>query len=277
MALPDLSNSMYVARLRYIQTVHERPERRNPDTFVRHFIPALLRLRTAWMKDEELSRLRSDPFYYYLVARTKYYDQVMIDAVESGIERIVGVGCGSDTRAYRFQDRLLRQGIKVLECDQAASIDEKQRLTRKWRHLGHVEYLGIDLNDGAWPKLEGWLGDGKPRALVLMEGVSPYVNSDQIAAFLRMLSSRLAPGSPVAYDYKIRGVKDDFGRVGRTEKPFRLSTVRDEVAAFHAGVGLQLEQMELSSALVRRLLPDLSATAPVFEEDGLLRLRVMGK
>lgn len=268
---------MYVARLRYIQTVHERPEWRNPDTLVRHFIPALLRLRTAWMKDKELSRLRSDPFYYYLVARTKYYDQVMSEAIAAGLDRIVGVGCGSDTRAYRFQDRLLSQGIKVLECDQAASINEKQRLTRKWRHLGHVEYLGIDLNDGAWPRLESWLGNGTPRTLVLMEGVSPYVNSDQIAAFLRLLSSRLAPGSPVAYDFKIRGVKDDFGRVGRTEKPFRLSTLKDEVAAFHAALGLQLEHIELSSALVQRLLPDFNGTAPLFEEDGLLRLRVSGQ
>ena len=30
----------------------------------------------------------------------------------------VMVGCGSDTRAYRFQDLLCRHGVKVLECDQ---------------------------------------------------------------------------------------------------------------------------------------------------------------
>jgi len=274
MALPDLSNSMYVARLRYIQTIHERPERRNPDMLVRHFIPALLRLRTAWMGEQELSRLRSDPFYYYLVARTRYYDQVVNDAIAGGLDRVVGVGCGSDTRAYRFQDRLRNQGIKVLECDQTESITEKQRLTKQWRHFGHVEHLGIDLNDGAWPKLEAWLGDNKPRTLVLMEGVSPYVNSREMTQFLRLLSSRLAPGSPVAYDFKIRGVKDDFGRGGRTEIPFRLSTVKDEVADFHAALGLQLEQMELSSALERRVLPDLNGSAPLFEEDGLLRLRV---
>jgi len=276
MALPDLSNSMYVARLRYIQTVHEPPARRNPDTLVRHFIPALQRLRTAWMGEQELSRLRSDPFYYYLVARTRYYDQVVDEAVAGGLDRLVGVGCGSDTRAYRFQEPLRGQGIKVLECDQAASIEEKQRLTERWRHFGHVEHLGIDLNDGAWPKLEAWLGVRKPRALLLMEGVSPYVNSDAMKQFLRLLATRLAPGSPVAYDFKIGGVHDDFGRVGRTDTPFRLWSDRGEVAAFHDALGLHLEDMEMSSALVRRLLPDLNGSVPVFEEDGLLRLRVKG-
>jgi O-methyltransferase involved in polyketide biosynthesis len=139
-----------------------------------------------------------------------------------------------------------------------------------------VEYLSIDLNDGAWSKLESWLGDKKPRTLLLMEGVSPYVNGPEMARFLSMIAGRFAPESPVAYDFKIAAVKDDFGRVGRTEKPFRLSTVEQEVAVFHAGLGLRLEQLERSSALVARLLPDLNGVAPRFEEDGLLRLRVVG-
>src|SRR5690242_14024850 len=58
MALPDLSNSMYVARLRYIQSIHESLERRNPDTLVQHFIPILERWRIPWLGREELSKLR---------------------------------------------------------------------------------------------------------------------------------------------------------------------------------------------------------------------------
>lgn len=265
---------MYVARLRYIQTIHESPERRNPDTQVRHFIPLLQRLQAAWLGQKELSRLRSDPFYYYLVARTQYYDQVIRDAISEGVERIVGVGCGSDTRAYRFRDQLCGQGIKVLECDQAEAIREKKRLTKRWGQFGDVEYLAIDLNDGVWPALEEWLGATRPKTLLLMEGVSPYVNETAMRKFLHLLATRLAAGSPVAYDYKVSGIKDDFGRGGRTEQPFRLSGSREQLAAFHQELGLDLEHMELSSALSRRLLPSLNGSATPFEEDGLLRLRV---
>jgi len=109
-----------------------------------------------------------------------------------------------------------------------------------------------------------------------MEGVSPYVNEGPMSQFLRMLATRLAPGSHMAYDYKIRGVKDDFGRTGRTEKPFRLSTSKDEAAAYHQALGLRLEHMELSAELGKRLLPDLNGSIPLFEEDGLLRLKVIG-
>ena len=276
MGLPNLSNSMYVARLRYIQSIHESPERRNPDTLVRYFIPMLERLRTEWLGREELSKLRGDPFYYYLVARTRYYDQVINDAVSDGVRQIVNVGCGSDTRAYRFGDLLRSKNVKVLECDQPDAIYAKRQVAKRWRCFDHVEYLPIDLNDDTWPGLEHWFGDrARPNALVLMEGVSPYVNSSNFGRFLVLLATRLSPGSQLAYDFKICGIHDDFGRVGRIQKPFRLSGASDEVAAFHEPRGLRLEHMELSSELCARLLPDLVESAvTLFSEDGLVRLQV---
>jgi methyltransferase (TIGR00027 family) len=276
MGLPDLSNSMYVAHLRYIQSIHESPQRRNPDTLVRHFIPILARLRTAWLGREELSKLRADPFYYYLVARTKYYDQVFNEAVSDGVRQIVNVGCGSDTRAYRFKHFLCSKGVKVLECDQPNAIHAKQQVAKRWRCFDYVEYLPIDLNNDTWPELEHWLADRtRTKALVLIEGVSPYVNGSNFGQFLVLLATRLPPGSHVAYDFKIRGVHDDFGRVGRIQEPFRLSQASDEVATFHEAHGFRLEHMELSSELCARLLPGLANSAlTLFSEDGLVRLQV---
>src|SRR5580765_2899455 len=250
MKLPNLSESMYVARLRYIQSVHETLERRNPDTLVRYFIPLRQRLGTAWLGRDDLTRMRAQPFYHYLIARTKHYDEVVTDAVADGVRQIVIVGCGSDTRAYRFQPILRAGGVKVLECDQPQAIHIKQRLTKRWRHADYVEYLPIDLNEDAWPELGRWLGDRTgPKSLVLMEGVSPYVNERTFSQFLRFLASTLSAGSHVAYDFKIRGMSDDEGRNERTNDPFRLSALEDEVAAYHRANRLRLERMEVSSHL----------------------------
>jgi len=276
MGLPNLSKSMDIARLRYIQSIHESPEHRNPDTLVRHFIPILARLRTAWLGQEELSKLRADSFYYYLIARTKYYDQVVNEAVSDGVQQIINIGCGCDTRAYRFMDLLRSRNVKVLECDQPKAIHAKQQAAKRWRCFDYVEYLPIDLNDDTWPELEHWLGArARTKTLVLMEGVSPYIDGGNFGRFLVLLATRLLPGSHVAYDFKIRGVRDDFGRVGRTQEPFRLAPARDEVATFHEALGLRLEHMELSSELCTRLLPGLAESAvTLFREDGLVRLQV---
>ena len=272
--LPDLSNSMYVARLRYIQTIHESPERRNPDTLVKHFLSFSTRLRAGWLGQGKLAQLRSDPFYYYLVARTKYYDQVVKDAVADGVERLINIGCGSDTRAYRFQELLASKGVSILECDQADSINNKKKMTQDWRKSNPVEHLAIDLNDGTWPVLENQIESRKVKTLVLIEGVSPYIDEASWGQFLDLLATKLVPGSHVAYDFKIAGVKDDFGKGGRTMKPFRLTRSNQEVAAFHGKHNLGLEHMELGPQLTTRLLPDLNGSSPRFEEDGLLRLRV---
>lgn len=275
-ALPDLSNSMYVARLRHIQSIHERSDRRNPDTVVRRFLPLMRRVRTAWMRSDDLSRLRSDPFYYYLLARTKYYDQVLLDAISEGVKLVLIVGCGSDTRTYRFREELTSAGAAVLECDQAPAIRARKALTKNWERLDFREYLPLDLNDGAWPELDRWLaGKSGRKALLLMEGVTPYLETAAFGRFLELLASRFAAGSLLAYDFKLAGVHDNFGRDDRTRSPFRLPADSGPVAAYHEPYGLKLEHMELSSGLCQRLVPGLHA--PVFSEDGVVRLRVTSR
>jgi methyltransferase (TIGR00027 family) len=275
MALPNLSNSLSVGRLRYIQSVRESAERRNPDTLVRYFLPVRERWRSAWLGRQALAQLRALPFYYYLVARTKYYDSIFTGAVAEGVRRIINVGCGSDTRAHRFERELRRDGVGVLECDQPEAIHAKQETVKRWG-ADYVEYLPLDLNADGWPKLEAWLrANGGAKVLVLMEGVSPYIDDTSFRRFLSLLSNALPPGSQVAYDFKLRGADDAFGRAGRTRIPFRLSAVKDEVAAFHEDLGFRLEHMELSSELSERLLPGLGrSAAAVFREDGLVRLTV---
>jgi methyltransferase (TIGR00027 family) len=264
---------MFVARLRYIQSVHEPPEYRNPDRQVRHFIPFLQRCRLAWVSQEELSKQRENPFYYYLVARTKYYDQVLSEAVTDGVQSIVNIGCGTDTRAYRFSELLKSRGVKVLECDRPEAIRAKQRIVTRWQDALQVEYLQIDLNADTWPDLACWLENQPGRTLVLMEGVSPYIDDVSFGRFLSLLAGTLAAGSQVAYDFKIRGVDDDLGREGRTQRPFRLPTTIGEVAAFHEACGLQLEQLERSCELCARLLPGEKSAVSWFTEDALVRVR----
>ena len=276
MRLPDSSNAFYVAFLRYLQSIHEVPPRRNPDTLVRDFIPPLQRWRARWLGRQRLAQLRADPFYFYLAARTRYYDQVFTSAIAGGVRQIVSVGCGSDTRPYRFRQSLLDAQVRVLECDQADAIEVKRSVARRWHAGDYVQYLEIDLNDHEWPSLSSRIDRSGAQVLLLMEGVSPYVNDSSFTSFLSTMARHLPPGSQVAYDYKLRGVRDDFGKTARTVVPFRLSAVAAEVAAFHNELRLRLDFCELSSQLAARLVPGLRESgAPLFEEDGLARLTVV--
>jgi methyltransferase (TIGR00027 family) len=270
--MPNLSNSLSIARLRYIQSVYEPSELRNPDTLVKYFIPLTSAGDQAQLGVERRAHLRN-PFYYYLVARTKYYDEVFLDAIFRDIQQIINVGSGTDTRAYRFAHVLKRKGVRVIDCDQSEAIYAKQRLAEKLGRFDHIEYLPLDLNEDQNVEFERRLVGTQAKSLVLMEGVSPYVHDSAFGRFLLLLANKLPAGSRIVYDFKLCGIDDDFGRVGRTRTPFRLPKGSEEIAAFHAQHGHRLEHLELSSELSTRLLPNLvERGTPLFSEDGLVEL-----
>jgi len=278
LTLPNLSNSISVAKLRYIQSLYETPEYRNPDTLVRDLLPLPVRALSVLQAKIQLSKLQLYPFYYYLIARTKYYDQVFTEAIGSNTGFIINIGCGTDTRAYRFAEDLKKKKIKIFECDQPQSISIKEKIAkRKWQ-TDHITYVPIDLNDSSWPDLEDRLAEIRYPVCVILEGVSPYIYEDSFDRFLNFIAVKLKPGSRIAYDYKIRGIADDFGRNGHIKRPFRLSATKKDIIAYHEALGYTLEHMELSSELTSRLLPNLvRSDACLFTEDCLLKLTVAQK
>ncbi len=271
--LPDLSLMMKVGQLRYIQSRRESGELKNPDALVWKFLSLSQRWTCLWRGGILLNHLRTDPFYYYLVARTKHYDDCFVEAIRDGFTRIVNVGCGSDTRAYRFAALLAANNVRVLECDQASAIAAKQHIARRQLPAEHVDYLPIDLNETSWPALQAWLDAGPAeRTLVMMEGVTPYVNEASFTAFLKMLKRSLAPESRLAYDFKISGIDDAFGLNDRTNHPFRLPLDEARVEAFHAALGYETVKLESGAELSRRLLPSLAVSNyPAFKNDALLK------
>lgn len=277
MSFPDLSYARTVGQWRYIQALHERPERRNPDRLVGQLLPLRERWNAHWLSGKRIAALRSHRFYYYLVSRTRHYDEVFLDAIAHGVHHIINVGCGTDTRAYRFARELQAAGVRVCECDQPSVIEAKRRAcVRRWP-ANAVRYLALDLGDESWPEFAHWLErEVSGPTLVLMEGLTPYLNDDKVRDFLGLLACRLAPGSMLAYDLKLDGAADDFGRGVRTMRPFRLPFDRNRSAQYHEALGWQLLQWERSDELSARLMPELvDAGVPLFREDALVHAALL--
>lgn len=267
-----------VGQIRHIQSTYEALEYRNPDSLIHHFLSSAQLWSCRLRGVLALDRLRENPFYYYVLARTRHYDMVFSSAIADGAQHILNIGCGSDTRAYRYARQLREAKVSCVECDQAAAISNKERLARSKLNADHVQYMPIDLNVVGWSSIETWLANvSGAKVLVMMEGVSPYIDEKAFASFLKLLASRLSSGSRLAYDYKLKGVADEFGRVGLAQVPFRLSDDAAEVRRFHQELGLSLEHFELGAELVARRVPGLdSFKQQAFSEDALLQLSVSG-
>jgi methyltransferase (TIGR00027 family) len=275
--MPNLSNAISIARARYVQSLYEPPDCRNPDTHVRELLPAPVRWFSMLQARMALAQLRSRPGYYYLIARTKYYDQVFLDAVRNNIQCIINIGCGTDTRAYRFAQELRKREIRVFECDKAQSISVKQRLAGQRWPTDHITYVSTDLNAGSWPDMESRLAEVAGPALVMLEGVSGYVAQEAFARFLAFNAAKLHPNSRLVYDYKIRDFADCATRGDSTKRLFRLPAAKRDVISYHKALGYELEHMELSSDLTLRMVPNVATHARPYTEDCVLELTIGAK
>lgn len=274
--LSDLSNLAGTARYRHIQSLHESNDRRNPDILAGALMTPEERDQCFQISAEALMKMRRGSYYFYLIARTKFYDQLLLDAVVAGVRRVLIVGAGFDTRLYRFGGHLAAYGVEVAECDQPNAVTIKQQLAKTLPYSERVRYLSADLNrKETWNDLSDWLGagDGYP-ALVFAEGVSPYVESSAFLSFLTTLATRLPSDSWLAYDFKRRGAADDFGATEEIPSPFRLPLDEEFIKGQHASLGFKRASLIPSMALMQTHVPSWNQeVCPLFDEDALVQVR----
>ena len=228
--------------------------------------PRRRRTRTWERQPTNSGRFRRKDFYNYLLLRTLCYDDVFRRSISDGVGQVVIIGAGTDTRAYRFRDALLRKRVRVIECDVPPAIRTKQRSARI---LGarRVRYTSLDVHSTrpwTWAARSGYSRSMK--TLFLIEGVTPYVHERSFRRWLGFLARTACEGSLFACDYKIQGTDDDFGKV-RGRRTMRMSRRPDRVRAFHNAVGLDVIAIFRSRELKQRYLKSTAEWRPVFDDD----------
>jgi methyltransferase (TIGR00027 family) len=270
--LASFSNLASTSYNRHIQTIYEHGDRRNPDILASAFMTPKDRDQCLRLPARTVTEMRRSPYYYYLTARTKFYDQLLLNSVAAGIRRVVIVGAGNDTRFYRFGSHLATFQVDVAECDQPEAISTKQRLAAALPHADRVQYFGIDLNiQSSWEGLWQWLSLKPGTVLVVSEGVSPYIESSSFQAFLKELADALPEGSTFAYDFKQSGAADDFGRTSNVASPFRLPLNAETIHSFHDRAGFKQAAVTTSLSLMETYIPSWnSQVSPLFQDDALI-------
>ena len=251
-----------VGYLRYLQNRRETGVRKNPDGHVRFFLKTNVKLAAMWT---DIARHRRDAFYHYLLARTKFYDEVFLNAISDGVRQIFIVGAGTDTRAYRFNHERLRHHVSIFETDLDPWISERSVLARRMTPYQQIHRSRLDL---ARDRLPTWANevnfDPKEKTLLMAEGVTPYLPSHAVHALLGFMTEYSPAGSWLAYDFKRLNVK---GTAFGEQTTFRLPSDIDGIKSFHKGFELVVENMFLSENLGEKYL---GYDAPKYTEDVVL-------
>lgn len=182
--------------------------REDLDTLVGSNLPALYDM--PW--GEVLRRESAAGRYPYLnmTLRTMHFDAKIRAAVAEGLDQLVILGAGLDSRAYRMTKELAK--VRVFEVDYPPTQEDKKSRVRA--ALGKVPegvtFVGIDFSTQTLDEVLSAAGhQSRSKTLFLMEGVTMYLTADAVSSTLRFASKNTGG---IVFDYFDRRLLDGEGQ-----------------------------------------------------------------
>jgi methyltransferase (TIGR00027 family) len=161
---------------------------------------------------------------WVLVIRTLAIDRLIEHAIKLGIDTVLNLGAGLDTRPYRMN---LPKELRWVEVDFSQIIEYKNSKLKNEKPICRLERIATDLsNTSARRKLFSDVGSNSKKVLIITEGVIPYLT----CADAKVLSLDLFATPPFHFwiqDYRQGGLKQWAPRRMRKalkDSPFKFDT-----------------------------------------------------
>jgi methyltransferase (TIGR00027 family) len=216
-----------------------------PDGIAYILVPTFFKLL---LKSRALFKIFSWRFfphgiYEYVIARTKYFDEVFIEALENSFEQIVIFGAGFDSRALRFNE--LSKGTQIFELDAPITQQEKLKayMLKKLVVPDNLVFVPIDFNKESLAEKIAQAGFIlAKRSLFMLEGVTMYLSQNAVDSTFRFIADVSGRGSLIAFDYihagvlrrenKYYGEKDIYKTVAKVGEEWTFALEKNEVEPF---------------------------------------------
>jgi len=172
------------------------------NTFIGMFPP--LRKLALWYLD------RKHPFILDCIpARTRYIDDYVNERIDDGVQQLIILGAGYDSRAYRMEN--LKERVTVYEVDHPAT--QKRKIEKLKAMLdplpSYVVYVSIDFNKERLDQRMFQCGyDEGKRSLFIWEGVTPHLTAEAVDETLHFAAGNSGPGSSIIFNYILKSMVD---------------------------------------------------------------------
>lgn len=120
-----------------------------------------------------------------VVLRTTAIDRLINEALQGGVDTVLNLGAGLDTRPYRME---LPSQLRWIEVDLPSIIDTKDSKLNGYTPVCTLERIAMDLSDRpARNELFAKCAATSKSMLVIAEGVISYFSNDEIAVLAKEL------------------------------------------------------------------------------------------
>jgi len=182
-----------------------------------------------------------------ITARVRYFDDFTQRFLERGIEQLVILGAGYDSRAFRIEGL---KRLRIFEVDHPATQDIK--ITKVKDLFGtlpsNVAYISADLaSEDVFQKMVENGYDPSKKTLFIMEGLLYYLPPAAVERMLSSIVKNSAKGSAILFDYLFKSVVDgstplEAGRnlqkgMAESEEPLKFGIDDGRIEEFLANRG----------------------------------------
>jgi methyltransferase (TIGR00027 family) len=246
--LRPMSTAKGVALVRAVEMLRPEAERIASDPYARSFVSGLNVHGLSFMLASGLSRLMGiEPMVNFAVVRERYVEDLIRREAQRGLDQIVILGAGFDTRAYRIAELV---GISVFEVDHPITQKQKRAALARLANAvpPDVRFVGVDfeVDDlGERLRASGYRED--VRTLFVWQGVSMYLTQAGIDRTLAFVARHSGKGSVVVFDY--------FD--ARAMKSTEAVVIRFFTSIMGEKVTWAIDQTEIQSFLTSRGFTDI--------------------
>ncbi len=173
-------------------------------------------------------------------ARTRYIDEYLNKCIDEGLEQLIILGAGYDSRAYRIEG--LKRKVTVFEVDLPATQKRKIELVKEMIDPlpSNIVYVPIDFNKETLPQRMSESGyDKDKKSLFIWEGVTPLLAAESVDETLEFVAKNSGPGSSIIFNYILKSVVDGTCQIEEA-KEIRRAFSRGGTLDFHSNRGDRL-------------------------------------
>lgn len=208
-----------IAMQRFAESSKEEDERICYDPYAIHFIrPEIIEFGKKHPEEAKELIENTERFFPGLsssiMARVKYFDDFVKKSIKDGLEQLVILGAGYDTRAFRIEE--LKENVNIFEMDhpntQGFKIEKIKEIFGSTP--GNVVYVPVDFEkEKIGEKLieNGFIGSKK--TLFILEGLVMYIPPESVAEIFLFINKNSAKGSRVIFDYYPQSVVDGTSKL----------------------------------------------------------------
>lgn len=192
-----MSNSIFgkdgtaqgVAKQRLIETLAKSDKRVINDPYADRFVMGAGFIKLMGHKFSAWFGKKLAPgLHEHLIARTRFIDDLIEKAANSGAEQYVILGAGYDLRAHRLD---LPSSLRIFEVDQAeVQARKRSKLPENLTNAANVTYVTVDFTHQSLAEQLTAAGFDKSKPTIFtLEGVSQYITKEAVSSTIEELAT----------------------------------------------------------------------------------------